>query len=161
MSIRTKYVAKLVCFGEGGDSVEWGKGCRSSGYGNPERPHAAEPGDDREFPDGTPVIDKRPAVKTPEGYAHVFRGPIVNVDLEDDEVEELPAVSGIMAGAMVEAGGEYGSLLAVHVTQPKSKPRALDFVSKKQYIEGWREVGARIGFYKGGKIVWEDECDAR
>ncbi|AMV35705.1 hypothetical protein VN12_26670 [Pirellula sp. SH-Sr6A] len=161
MASQMKYVAKLVCFGAGGDSVEWGGGCRSTGYGSPERPHAAEPEDGKEYPDGTPVIDKRPAVKTKAGFRHVFNGPIVQVDLEDEETEDLPEVSSVMAGALSEGGNEYGALLTLHKSQSRSKPGALDFVSIKKYVDGWREVGARIGFYKSGKIVWEDECDAR
>lgn len=161
MTSQKKYVAKLVCFGEGGDSVEWGGGCRSTGYGSPERPHASEPEEGKEYPDGTPVIDKRPAVKTQPGFRHVFNGPIVDVDLEEEEVGELPQVSSVMADTLSEGGSEYGALLTLHKSQPRTKAGALDFVSTKKYVEGWREVGARIGFYRGGKIVWEDECDAR
>ena len=63
----TPRIAKLVCFGQGGDSVEYGSGCSGSGYGTPENPHAANPGPDCIIPDGTPAIDKRAAVDTDAG----------------------------------------------------------------------------------------------
>ena len=39
--ITMERTAKLVCFGRGGDSVEYGGGCHGSGYGTPENPHAS------------------------------------------------------------------------------------------------------------------------
>jgi hypothetical protein len=83
-------IAKLVTFGRGGDTVYFGAGCTSSGYGSPDRPHAAESRDGLIFPDGCPVIDKRAAVDTPEGYHYVFSGPMVNVDLPDGHIDACP-----------------------------------------------------------------------
>jgi hypothetical protein len=151
----TTNIAKLVCFGRGGDSVEYGKRCHGSGYGTPERPHAADP-KTCTIPDGTIAIDKRTAIETPAGYAWVFNGPMVNVDLQDGDCSECPEPSPIFAGAV--AGNEYGSLLtlqAAHKTAKKT-PGPLDFVSIAEYVEGWRAVGARIGRYVAGKIVWEN-----
>ena len=103
---------KLVCFGNGGDTVEYGKGCHGSGYGTPEKPHAADfSGKDVEVPDGTPVLDKRPAIATDEGFAWVFKGPMVNVDLPEGECDALGEVSPLFAGAVAE--NEYGALLAI------------------------------------------------
>lgn len=143
-------IAKLVCFGRGGDSVEYGGGCRGSGYGSPEKPHAAHPD---EIPDGTPVIDKRPAVDTAEGYSWVFKGPIVNVDLPDNVVDACPQPSAALAAGV--AGNAYGSLLAMQAAHAKPTPGPLDSVSTQEYIAGWRAVGARIGHYEKGVIVWE------
>lgn len=144
--------AKLVCFGLGGDSVEYGGGCRGSGYGSPERPHAAA---GENIPDGTPVIDKRPAVATPEGTAWVFKGPMCNPDLPDDVVEECPEPSQALAAGV--SGNGYGTLLAIHGLHKirNSSPGPLDYVSIRKYVEGWREHGARIGHYENGAIVWD------
>lgn len=152
----TTNIAKLVCFGLGGDSVEYGKGCRGSGYGTPERPHAADPSS-HIIPDGTIAIDKRPALKTEAGVSWVFKGPMVNVDLQDGDCSECPEPSPIFAGAV--AGNEFGSLLALqasHRNAGKKTPGPLDFVSVNEFVAGWRALGARIGRYVAGQIIWED-----
>lgn len=148
-------VAKLVKFGRGGDTVHFGHGSTSSGYGSPENPHAAA---GIEIPDGTPAVDMRAAVETPEGYAWVFRGPLVDVDLEDGEVDPCPELSGIMAGAiMADSSNPYAGLLLTHQATRTSSPRgSLDSVCIREYLAGWRAHGARIGSYQAGKIVWDN-----
>lgn len=155
MTIR---IAKLVCFGDGGDTVECGNRCHISGYGSPERPHAAEPKGDLIIPDGTPVIDKRPAVATEEGFSWVFRGPMVDVDLADGDCDACPQPSPIFAGAILESGNGFAPLLAQHaVSRARGEARSgLDHVSTREYVEGWRNVGAHIGHYQGGAIVWDN-----
>lgn len=148
-------VAKLVCFGMGGDTVYIDKNTTCEGYGSPERPHAAQPREGRIFPDGTPIIDKRSAIGTPEGYRWVFDGPMVNVDLPDDEIEECPIPSQLFAQAV--AGNAFGGLLAQHLAARSRKQRSgLDRVSIREYVDGWRKHGARIGHYEGNRIVWND-----
>lgn len=151
--ITMERTAKLVCFGRGGDSVEYGNGCRGSGYGTPERPHASA---GCIIPDGTPAIDKRPAIETDEGFNWVFKGPMCNPDLVDDEVTECPEPSGALVAGV--SGNQYGALLTLqHAHKAVSRtPGPLDFVSIRQYVEGWRRVGARIGHYENGVIVWHD-----
>lgn len=147
--------AKLVTFGRGGDTVYYSRNCHSTGYGNPDNPHAADPAN-HDIPDGTPVIDKRPAVETTEGFRWVVRGPMVDVDLEDGAVDRLPEPSPVMQAAM--SGNSYGALLTIHAAHKiirKDEPGPLDSVSIREYIEGWRKVGARIGAYQNGMIVWE------
>lgn len=148
--------AKLVCFGRGGDSVEYGGGCHGSGYGTPEQPHAAEFKSPEEIPDGTPVIDKRPAIETDDGFQWVFKGPICDPDLEDDEVFSCPVPSAALAAGVVD--NAYGTLLAMQASHGfnKKTPGPLDKVGIKQYVQGWREHGARIGHYEQGRIVWDD-----
>ncbi len=148
-------IGKLVTFGMGGDTVYYGAGCTGSGYGSPERPHAAE---GKAFPDGTPVIDKRPAVENGNGTRQAISGPMVNVDLEPGEVDACPEPSPIFATAMLQdSGNQYGSLLALQagarVTEAQYGP--LDSVDTATYVRLWREAGARIGQYIGGVIVWE------
>lgn len=154
----TTRTAKLVCFGRGGDSVHYGGGCTGSGYGSPESPHAAKLGDPETFPDGTPVIDKRPAIETKDGFNWVFRGPMCDPDIADGDVSPCPVPSAVFAGAMAESGNEYGSLLALQASHgfEQKQPGPLDTVSVAEYVRGWREHGARIGEYKNGQIVWTD-----
>jgi hypothetical protein len=47
--------------------------------------------------------------------------------------------------------------LAEHIVSRRSgaKRSGLDRVSISEYIAGWRAVGARIGHYQDGKIVWD------
>lgn len=71
---------KLITFGRGGDTAHFSLVCIAQGYGTPERPHATRPREGRITPVGTPVIDMRPAVGTPEGYRHAILGPMVDVD---------------------------------------------------------------------------------
>ncbi len=143
---------RLVTFGQGGDSTHDDNGSTCSGYGNPDRPHAAE---GKDIPDGTPVIDKRKAVDTPEGYSWVFKGPLVNVNLPDGEACYCPEPSPILAAGV---SGSYVGLLglqaASRATQATRGP--LDEVSVSEYVRGWKEHGARIGEYQGGQIVWSE-----
>lgn len=150
-----KRIAKLVCFGRGGDSVEYGGGCHGSGYGSPENPHAAAPSETCIIPDGTYAIDKREAVDTPEGYSWVFKGPMCNPDIPDGECDECPVPSALFAGAV--ADNEFGQLLTIQTAQKAAghKRTGLDMVSVAEYVAGWREHGARIGRYQNNVIVWE------
>lgn len=158
-SVSGKQIAKLVEFGRGGDVVELARGSRCSGYGTPENPHAADP-KSYIFPDGTPAIDKRPAIDTEAGYRWVFRGPMVDVDLEPGAVDAIGDISdNIMVRAMMnDPGNEFGTLAAMQIahTATKREPGPLDFVDIATYIEGWRAVGARIGHYQDNAIVWDD-----
>lgn len=146
-------VAKLVTFGRGGDCVYYGRYWRSMGYGSPERPHAA----DTDIPDGVVAIDQRAAIETrDDAYDWAFQGPMVDVDLPEGQVDPCEP-SGIMIDAMKsDSGNQFGQLLKLHEMN-NTQPGPLDHVSIKQYVDGWRLVGARIGFYKNGKIIWEDQ----
>lgn len=117
--------------------------------------------DSYEIPaEGVAVVDVRAAIETPEGYSWVFKGPLVDVDLADDQVNECPMPSPILAFGLAQSG--YGLLLADHVVaknSPQRKRSSLDSVSVSEYINGWREHGARIGRFfvrnGAGVIEWE------
>lgn len=156
-----KSIAKLIIFGNGGDFVHCGtvkkSKCNISGYGTPEHPHASKPSESLEIPDGCPVIDKRPALKTQAGLLHAIEGPMVDVDLPDGKVSTCPEPSSHLANGV---SGSYKTLLTIHQAQKDSDPEktgALDCVSISAYVDGWRKVGARIGHYESGSIVWDDE----
>lgn len=153
--MRTPDIAKLVTFGVGGDTVHLGRHNTISGYGNPDRPHAAEQDDDLIIPDGTPVIDKRPAVKTDRGYRWAIRGPMVDVDLQDGDTDRCPEPGPMFAEAV--ADNWFGALLSLQsASRDADEARGpLDSVSTAEYVRGWKEHGARIGQYVGGEIVWE------
>lgn len=150
--------AKLVTFGAGGDSVHFTRGCHSQGYGTPERPHAADPAN-KNIPDGTPVVDTRPAVKTKEGFAWAIKGPLVDVDLADGECSPLDLdKNSLTAGAAAAANGTFAFLLALQLAAKHGVPKRgpLDLVSVAEYALGWKERGARVGHYEAGRIVWHD-----
>ena len=152
--------AMLVEFGKGGDTVYFAAerganfSCYSTatGYGTPEQPHAAH-----DIPDGVPAIDVRAAVETEAGFEWAFKGPIVNVDLPDGACEECPKPSPTFAMAVAKNG--FGRALALQAASKKRRPTEpgpLDRVSVAEYVQGWREHGARVGTYSGGRIVWAD-----
>jgi hypothetical protein len=145
--------AKLVTFGHGGDTVYYGHGTVGSGYGTPENPHAAT-----NIPDGTPALDKRPAIDTPAGYSFVFKGPMVNPDLDPGEVSKCPDLSdNIMVRAMLETpGNQFGTLAALQMIHDKPTPGPLDSVDTETYCQLWQNLGARRGVYQNGLIHWQN-----
>ncbi len=163
-SDRDNRACKLVQFGRGGDQVylarldkedTWGGGM-ISGYGTPERPHAAE---GFHPADGTPVLDVRPALETREGYLFAFKTPMVDPELQDGLIDRMPDPDPLFAEAV--AGNQYGSMLSLQRLHKASGSKAagpLDKVSVRQYVAGWAAVGARVGAYRNGEIVWADEA---
>ena len=141
---------KLLSFGEGGHSIDFGSGWTLSGYDEPE---TFDGWDD--VPEGCPVLDKRPAMDTKEGYWWVFRGPMVNVDLPEGEVDRLrisednPMIHAMLSGS----GNLFGALAALHITS-KEPVGPLDYVSTKDYIKGWVNLGAKEGVVKNRSIFW-------
>lgn len=113
--------------------------------------------------EGIPVVDVRPAIETAEGYSWVFKGPLLNVDLPDGEADECPMPSEILAFGLAHSG--YGPLLLDHAVARKTerKRSSLDSVSVSEYVQGWREHGARIGrfFVRDGQGVIEWEGGAK
>jgi hypothetical protein len=151
-------VAKLVCFGNGTDVVYYGHGTEGSGYGSPERPHAAQIDDGCAIPDGTPAIDKRPAIATAAGYSWVFKGPMVNPDIPDGKIDRCPDLAGSMVAQAIvsDPGNGYAPLIVSQLAHRGSSAGPLDSVSISEYVRGWKAVGARIGRYQSGQIVWEN-----
>ncbi len=162
---------KLITFSRRGHTIHFHNGT-CSGYAKPEdfcQPYHwwADPPDkaathyDNYFTNGDviPVIDTTRAVETPDGFSWVFKGPIVNVDLEDDEVNPCPQPSNAMLAALLKT--EHRVPLVLHMNQKKKEPRALDQVSVKEYVRGWREHGARIGTFVlidgKSRIDWEEK----
>ena len=144
-------IPKFVTFGNGGDVVYYSAYCRCSGYGTPDSPHAAK---GEEMPDGTPVLDKRPALETEAGYSWVFRGPMLNPDLVDGDLEECPTPDPAFAEALGIGSKQWGGLLQLQSAKVDRGP--LDFVSISEYMDGWRSRGARSGHYESGQIVWDN-----
>lgn len=153
---------KLVTFGRGGDTAYCasesfcGTTSRSTikGYGRPDRPHAGESCERHPIADGTPALDLLPAIETDAGFRWAISGPMVNVDLPDGDIERCPAPDPLFAAAV--AGNEFGSLLAVHAATKSARAGALDSVSIAEYVREWVKLGARLGEYRGGRIVWRD-----
>lgn len=147
----SKHVARLVKFGRGMDTVYYTGGMRASGYGNSGSPHAA-----KGVPAGVVAVDLTPALETVEGFKWVFRGPMVNVDLPEGEVNRLGRVKDSpMVNALKQ--GNYGNLIRMHEEQEARGERSgLDEVSLEEWVEGWRQLGARVGRYNEvGEIDWE------
>lgn len=173
---REGHPPKLVKFGAEGHSVEygryeWGSGhyatCTGSGYETPESFFAVSRWPYHDFADrqdpeqfeGVPYIDVRAAVETSAGIHMSISGPMVNVDLQDDEVARCPEPSRVLAGAlMTDPGNTYGGLLAIQESQRSqgAKYGALDSVSTRVYMELWKAAGATVGYIRNGEFVPED-----
>jgi len=163
--------AFLICFGLGGHSVDtaetWKDGTRTkghiSGYDSPESfERALARGEKAEYPPlaGLPVLDKRAVLRADPMLS--FRGPLVDVDLKDDEIERvdtaaarnmLPGLSGgfdILAAAAIAHAG-------------KPEPGPLDSISVDAYVRWWTTRGARLGHMDptGLVIVWSDAPEDR
>lgn len=163
--------AKLLHFGKRGHTLH-GSNVSSQGYEDPEsfvKPYHwwAHPKDQMSLhwggwvipESGIPVVDVRAAVETDAGYSWVFKGPLLDVDIADGEIERLPDVSPFMLPA-VEAYGQVGALAETIKARRTAKAGPLDGVGIADYVQGWREHGARIGrfFVRDGQgvIEWEN-----
>jgi len=102
--------------------------------------------------DGGTVIDKWNVDS--ETFTHlVISGPMVAVELPDDEVDACPEIPDYMLGP----GGLKGSFwLFAANKKANRKWSGLDRVSLKTYTDMWRDAGARIGKRDGDVIRWED-----
>lgn len=47
-----------------------------------------------------------------------------------------------------------GPMYNPNVTNPVENPQGLDWVGLNQYVEGWREKGARVGEYRDGQFIF-------
>lgn len=171
----SKSVAKLLKFTVTGHQLYYSQegysNCHCSGYEDPEsfpKPYHwwADPADKisthfagYQFADeGIPVLDLRDAVNTPEGRRWVFKGPMLDVDLEDGAIDTLPEVSPIMLPA-VAAFGQTVALLETRAAQSRGVAGPLDSVSVSEFVKGWREHGAKVGrcYVENGtcRIEWE------
>jgi hypothetical protein len=158
-----KRTVKLVSFGNGGDTVYFDDKAVCTGYGSPDKPHAADFTSERKtdclVPDGTPVIDVRPAVDTDKGFRWAIKGPMVNIDLADDDIDPCPTLdNNIMVHAMMsESGNQFGTLAATQIVHKKTskEPGPLDSVSIQVFVQGWKEHGAKIGQYINKQIIWD------
>jgi hypothetical protein len=154
--------AALVTFGKGGDTVYFtsvrnphGKSQTSrSGYGSPENPHAADLEEHDDIPDGTPCIDKVPAIDHGDGVRMALKGPMVDVDLEPGALNECPAPSAWMIEAL-QGSFKTLALGQAFAKATKAEYGPLDSVDVRTYIELWREAGARIGSVQNQRFVWE------
>ena len=153
-----KNTARVLSFGKGGHTIYYSGHGTCSGYCDPESFINRDNHSDEVWPsDGVPVVDMRSAVDTKEGWSWVFKGPMLDPDIKDGEVDKCPALEPFH----VVAFSGFGSALLAGVSSQLTKERAgaLDSVSTKEWVEGWRNHGARVGrcFVKDNQttIVWE------
>ena len=131
----------VVHFGLGG-STEHSLDSRLEGYASPD---TWKPRADSDYSDCI-AVNVRDAVQTPNGYAWVFAGPLLDLALSDGQRDACPAPSDFLAAGLQ---GDFKRLLAV---RPLG---GLDSVSRQEYIDGWRRHGARIGRVTPTGIDWE------
>lgn len=159
--------AHLISFGLAGHGVEITdtrrNGSRTkariSGYDCPESfERALARGEKAEYPPlaGVPVLDKRPALRDRPVLG--IQSPLVDVELEEGTVERLDARAARSMLHGLSGGFEVLAALAI-VHDGKPEPGPLDSVPLRDYLEWWRERGARLGRMDGQglRIVWQDE----
>jgi hypothetical protein len=105
-----------------------------------------------ELKKGGIVVDKYP-VDPEVAIDLVLNGPMVKLTLRDDE-EECLKLDKISDAFIFGLEGGFQTLMAKKITTPSW--RGLDYVSPRQYVQMWREVGARIGTRVRNHIEWED-----
>ena len=153
--MRKDNTLRLLKFGGGGVSAE-GVNFSVQGLRYPESfrnctydlPHG-----------GLPVLDIRDAIETPEGYAWVFRGPMCDPSLPDGVIDTFDEEHDWFTKALASAIPEFGGILEHHTYTVGQPARALDRVSINQYLQGWRDHGARVGILQiidnEPHITWE------
>ena len=155
-----KEIAALITFGRGGHTVHFFPvdNCTSQlqGYSTPDgfinRKEMQEE-KNREYPIGTPVIDKIPALEAQEdgGSSLVWNMPLVSVKLPPKSMNRCPEPSEML---LMGLEGAFKTLARARKFMPKFT--GLDEVDVETYVELWRRQGARIGkIMRGGKIKWE------
>lgn len=148
-----KTAVKLITFGRGGHTFELSAHSKLSGYDTPERVEgelaAGRYDDNYDIPDGTPAVDKVPAINQPGGVAAVFKSPLVNVDLDEGDIERFNLPKNSIIGDAVQNGlmgpVAQASVALALVAKGKPEPGPLDEVSIDVYLTYWRRKGARIG----------------
>lgn len=169
---RSKETPKLVSFGKAGHSVYFARvkdtdhssySSKETGYDDPETFFAPskwwahtwmEQRDSSQY-EGCAWVNIREAVETEAGLKMVFRGPMVDVDLEDGQVDRCPQPSDLMASAMTSSPNEFGNLLILQAASRALKQKAgpLDSVSIAEYLALWKAAGAKVGTIKNGQFV--------
>lgn len=157
---------KLLCIGKGGHTIHYPSRKEGSlNYGPSTLSGYITNADEatrdsaKELAKGATIIDKIPAIDHGQGVRMAIRGPMVNVDLNDDQTDECPEPSEIMATAMMaDPGNQFGHLLALQKVHKmtSNEPGPLDHVSIAVYASMWKQAGARVGTWNGQTIEWED-----
>lgn len=157
----------LVTFGKAGHSVYYhhnakeGSKSHESGYDDPETffapskwwAHDYMTQRDAASWEGVPWVNMRKAVETEAGYRHVFKGPMVDVDLQPGQVDRLGEVSELFACAVAE--NDFGKLLALQMAHNAASKAAgpLDSVDVAEYCRLWKAAGASVGVIRNGQFV--------
>ncbi len=166
--VRKREVVKLITFGLGGHTFEFGRGHHLSGYDKPDTLdvsyYAQYPDHDYAYdiPDGTPCLNKIPAVEANPGFA--FSSPLLNVDLPDEGYEAFADTARgvseffLEAIAQPESFGLIGAMAGAEAkgkaTRSKANPGPFDEIGIAAYLRWWKVRGAIVGTVQGGKIVW-------
>lgn len=165
---RKAEVPKLVSFNKRGHTVyfakvrnTWGDSTqREEGYDDPENFFAPQKWWAHDYMtqrdatafEGVPWINMREAVNTDAGFKMALNGPMVDVDLADDEINACPIPSDMLR--IGTAGNQFGTLLAMQdVSRAKrEKVGPLDSVSIAEYVRRWKEAGAEVGIIRNGQF---------
>lgn len=174
--LKKREVAKLISFGLGGHGIDIVRldddmtertgqlqysSSSLSGYESPESFEARyAAGDYRQYVfEETPVVDKREVVAYRPGLA--FTMPMHGATLESNQIERLQVGNGQFLRMLGEAnrGNLWGALC--HLQLSDQSFSGLDSVGTAIYLKLWLNQGARIGFFREGKIHWQDGAHLR
>jgi hypothetical protein len=101
--------------------------------------------------EGCVIIDKSECGD--DGVSFVINGPMVNLELPENTVKRF---SGHEAAAFMlpGLGGDFQSLAAKAVQDREWS--GLDYISLDLYVAAWKGLGAKIGYYRNGKVEWDN-----
>jgi len=101
--------------------------------------------------EGCVIIDK--STCGDDGVSFVINGPMVDLKLPENTVNRFSGheTAAIMLPAM---GGSFQSLAAKAIKDREWK--GLDYISLDLYIAAWKEMGAKVGYYRDGKVEWDN-----
>jgi len=87
----------------------------------------------------------------------VVRGPMVNVDLEPNQVDRFKGMEELkLIKSGLQGGFHMLADLAERIEARGVRFGGFDYVSLPIYLALYRKAGARIGIRRKNKIAWED-----
>ncbi len=105
--------------------------------------------------EGCTILDKSMVAES-DLIHNVISGPMVDVSLPPNTVDRFTTKDKQTASNMLPGlGGAYAVLAKTAIEETPEKYGSLDKLSLDLYVDLWRKLGAKVGTYTKGKVVWE------
>lgn len=100
--------------------------------------------------EGCIIVDKSECGD--DAVSFVINGPMVNLQLPPNTIKKFSGRE-TRAFMLPALGGEFQSLATKALKDEDWG--GLDYISLDLYVEAWRGLGAKIGYFRGGKVEWD------